>query len=74
MNNYFFFVICVLTLNYAIESEAFFARRLFLRKNINPIVYSKDGKKCLVTKCYIISYEIDFSDVPSTSCPEFSVE
>lgn len=47
-------VFCVLTLNYAIESEAFFARRLFLRKNINPIAYSQDGKHCLVIQCYII--------------------
>lgn len=42
--NYYFTVLCVLTLNYVSESEAFFARRLFLRKNINPINYSKDGK------------------------------
>ena len=40
-------VFCVLTFNYVSESEAFFARRLFLRKNINPIVY-KDGKECFV--------------------------
>lgn len=41
--NFYFMAFFVLTLCYVTESEAFFARRLFLRKNLNPIIYSKDG-------------------------------